>query len=248
MRIQKYLANHSQLSRRQVERLILEGHVTVNDQLAEIGQSVGRGDCIIVDGQSFNVQFSTSERPQVLILNKPLGVICSKVDAQMRPTIFELLPNQNQEKWIMVGRLDVNTSGLILFTTNGDFAHKLMHPSSQLVRRYHVRVYGEVRSEAVTCMLQGVMIDGRRLSFKSCKQLKNKQHAKNAWYEVEVLSGQYRMVRRLWESQSIRVSRLVRVAYGPVSLPKSLRVGTCAMLSDVDVDALSKEVISAPKT
>lgn len=248
MRIQKYLANHSQLSRRQVERLILDGHVSVNNRVAEIGASVNHGDSINVAGELFLVQLSAIDRPQVLILNKPLGVICSKIDTQMRPTIFQLLPEQNHEKWIMVGRLDVNTSGLILFTTSGDFAHKLMHPSSQLVRRYHVRVYGEVGANTIASLLRGVVIDGRRLSFKSCTQLKNKQQAKNSWYEVEVLSGQYRMVRRLWESQSIQVSRLVRVAYGPVHLPRSLRVGECAILSQSDVELLSREISGAQKT
>ena len=139
MRIQKYLANHTLHSRREVERLIADGQIYYNGSLAVIGQKVVSGDRIDVSGQTYLVKLSDRGLPQVLMLNKPLGVISSTKDDQSRPTVFDLLPVDPIEKWIMVGRLDVNTTGLLLFTNHGDFANQLMHPRSQLIRRYHVR-------------------------------------------------------------------------------------------------------------
>jgi 23S rRNA pseudouridine2605 synthase len=171
-------------------------------------------------------------------MNKPLGIICSKKDDRGRKTIFELLPKKNSLKWVLIGRLDVNTSGLILFTDQGDFANQLMHPSSSLERVYRVRVFGENADSAAEKLCKGVTIEKQTLSFLRCERVSPAKDAVNNWFEVTVKTGQYRMVRRLWQSQGLRVSRLVRVSYAGICLPKSLAQGQTCLVDEQTVDRL----------
>ena len=157
MRIQKYLARSSSLSRRAVEALISEQKVFCNGKIAQVGLQVKENDELDCDGQKFTVRFLENTKPKLLMMNKPLGIICSKKDDKGRKTIFELLPKENSSNWVLVGRLDVNTSGLILFTDQGDFANQLMHPSSSLERVYRVRVFGENAESAAEKLCKGVM-------------------------------------------------------------------------------------------
>lgn len=244
MRIQKYIAMHTKFSRRVVEEMIQAKKVRYNKKDATIGQVVKHADLIEIEGRVLKVNLSEQEQTQVLIMNKPLGVICSMIDDKNRKTIYDLLPKGDGKKWVMVGRLDVNTSGLILFTTSGDLANQLMHPSSELSRVYHVRVFGEDHQSAAMKLKKSVVIDGEKMSFKRCEMLKGEGDKINTWYEVEVKTGQYRMIRRMWESQGLKISRLVRVAYGKVKLPKGLRIGEARMLTEGEVSALVGEIKS----
>lgn len=228
MRIHKYLAHCTQYSRLVIESKIRNREIRVNGDLATIGQILKDQDSIQLDGKTWRVDLEQKKPVQLWMINKPLGVICSRKDEKGRPHIESLLPKRSDGKWFMVGRLDVNTSGLLLFTNQGDFAHQLMHPSSGLIRRYHVRVFGEDHASGAQKLLQGVMLDGKMTRFLSCSSLPRAQKdGHNVWYEVEVSSGQYRMIRRLWESQGLKVSRLVRVSYGDILLPRDLRIGQC---------------------
>lgn len=242
MRIQKYIAMHTEFSRRAAEEMIQEKKVRYNKKDATIGQVVKNSDLIEIEGQVLKVNLSEQEQAQVLIMNKPLGIICSAVDDKNRKTIYDLLPKGDGQKWVMVGRLDVNTSGLILFTTSGDLANQLMHPSSELSRIYHVRVFGEDHQAAAMKLKKTVVIDGEKMSFKRCEMLKGVGDKINTWYEVEVKTGQYRMIRRMWEHQGLKVSRLVRVGYGRIKLPRGLRIGETRMLTEKEVSALVGEI------
>ena len=228
MRIQKYLAHCTKYSRLAIEEKIRNSEIQVNGKLATIGQVLKDKDKIQLGDKTWLVDLKKPKEIQLWMVNKPLGVICSRKDDKGRQHIESLLPPISDGKWFMVGRLDVNTSGLLLFTNQGDFANQLMHPRFGVIRRYHVRVFGENHAAGAEKLTQGVILDGKKTRFLSCSHLpKPQKDSHNVWYEVEVSSGQYRMVRRLWESQGLKVSRLVRVSYGDILLPRDLRLGQC---------------------
>ena len=240
MRIQKYLAKHSNYSRREVERMIINKKIKINDVYAQIGQLVSTNDIIDCSGDKHVVDSTLPIERRVLMINKPLGVICSKKDPSNRPSIYDLVPDD--ETWFAVGRLDINTSGLILFTTDGTFANQLMHPRYGINRTYHVRVYGANSLQSVKRLIDGVKIDGKILRFRSCVPIIKGTTAKNQWFEVVSSTGQYRLIRRLWESCGCRVSRLIRVSYGPIQLPSSLKEGQSKFLNDNDIKLLESEI------
>ena len=235
-KLQKVLATQGLGSRRAMETWISTGRIKVNGEIAHLGQRVRASDRIQVDnGRPLRVRF---DHPRVLMLNKPSGQVCTRHDPEGRPTIFQGLPRLKQGRWISVGRLDVQTTGLLLLTNNGELANRLMHPSTGLDREYAVRVNGKLSEAALAELTAGIMIEGELHRFSDIRYFDGR--GVNHWYHVVLLEGKNREVRRLFESLGLMVSRLKRVRYGPVLLPSWLPVGQRAELVADDVNALLK--------
>jgi len=238
-RIQKILANVGLGSRREMERWIEAGRVELNGEKATLGQQAGPRDELKVDGKV--VEHAARAARRVLAYNKPEGEVCTRNDPDGRPTVFDKLPKLKGERWIAVGRLDINTAGLLLFTTDGELANKLMHPSTNTVdREYAVRVAGEVTDEVIETLKKGVVLDDGMAKFTDVQYFDGDGF--NQWYHVCIMEGRNREVRRLWESQGMKVSRLKRVRYGCVFLPKKVSVGKWVELDQKDTDELAKLV------
>ena len=235
VRLQKLLALAGLGSRRQIEGLIVAGRITGNGRLATLGDKAGYADRICFDGRKVKLKPGAA-RTRVLIYNKPRGEVTTRRDEKSRPTVFQNLPKIQDSRWIVVGRLDINTSGLLLFTNNGELANRLMHPSGRVERRYAVRVLGEVNARTLDRLRTGVKLEDGIAKFESIHYQGGE--GANHWYHVTLCEGRNREVRRLWESQDLKVSRLIRIAYGPISLPKSLPGGKHCELSTKDVRAL----------
>lgn len=240
-KLQKVLANQGLGSRREMERWIEQGRVSVNGSVATLGDRVEPEAQIRVDGHLLSRQ---TEKPvcRVLMYNKPEGELCSRHDPEGRPTVFERLPAIRLGRWIAVGRLDINTSGLLLFTNDGELANRLMHPKNEVEREYAVRVFGEVSKPTLANLQKGVELDDGVARFTSIRQRPNDDESMNQWFNVTLQEGKNREVRRLWESQDVQVSRLIRVRYGPVELQKRLPVGAWVELELSDVNALRRLV------
>ena len=234
-RVQKALARMGYGSRREIERLIGEGKIRINGQLAKPGDHVKAGDKINI-GNRRAVISSEVGRIRVLMYNKPEGEICTQKDEEGRKTVFESIGKLKQGRWISVGRLDINSSGLLLFTNYGELANKLMHPSSEIEREYAVRVNGEVTDDIVKRLLKGVELEDGFLKFDSITD--SGGQGANHWYNVILKEGKNREVRRLWQSQDVRVSRLIRVRYGNLSLPRTLKLGRKVELSLDEIKTL----------
>jgi 23S rRNA pseudouridine2605 synthase len=241
-RLQKILARAGLGSRREIERWIEAGQVAVNGKIAQLGDQAGEEDRIRVRGQ--RVQWPASQRRRVLAYHKPPGEVTTRLDPEGRPTVFERLPTLRIGRWIAVGRLDVSTSGLLLFTNDGALANKLMHPSTELEREYAVRVRGEVGADALARLQAGVMLDDGPARFEALTAAGGS--GANRWYRVTLREGRNREVRRLWESQAVAVSRLIRVRYGPVALDRFLRPGHWRELERADLRALYAAARLAP--
>lgn len=224
-KLHKVLARAGLGSRRDMEKLIGANRVTVNGKVAHLGDRVGERDRILVDGHPIALKAADERRPRVLIYNKPEGEICSARDPEGRPTVFARLPALRGERWISIGRLDFNTSGLLLFTTDGELANALMHPSSNIDREYLCRVLGEVDEDMQKRLRTGVMLDDGIARFTDISEGGSSETSANRWFYVCLMEGRNREVRRLWESQDVKVSRLKRVRYGPVFLPSRLKQG-----------------------
>ncbi|MFT3930792.1 MAG: 23S rRNA pseudouridine(2605) synthase RluB [Spongiibacteraceae bacterium] len=222
-KLQKVLARAGIGSRREMEKLIGANRVTVNGKAAHIGDRVQARDRILVDGHPIAVKISEECRPRVLVYNKPEGEICTARDPEGRPTVFARLPKLKGERWIAVGRLDFNTSGLLLFTTDGELANALMHPSANIDREYLCRVLGEADDDVLERLRAGVMLEDGIARFTDITA--GGGEGANRWYYVCLMEGRNREVRRLWESQDLKVSRLKRVRYGPIFLPPRLKQG-----------------------
>ena len=238
-RIQKALARMGYGSRREIERLIGEQKIRINGQLAKIGDHVKAGDKINI-GNRRAVITSDVKRIRVLLYNKPEGEICTQKDEEGRKTVFESIGNISEGRWISVGRLDINSSGLLLFTNYGDLANHLMHPSSEIEREYAVRVNGEVTSDIIKNLLKGVELEDGLLKFDQIIDAGGQ--GANHWYHVVLKEGKNREVRRLWQSQDMRVSRLTRVRYGNLVLPRNLKVGKKVELSLDEIKTLFADV------
>jgi len=238
-RIQKALARMGYGSRREIERLIGEQKIRINGQLANIGDHVTAGDKINI-GNRRAVITSDVRRIRVLLYNKPEGEICTQKDDEGRKTVFESIGRLKEGRWISVGRLDINSSGLILFTNYGDLANHLMHPSSEIEREYAVRVNGEVTSDIIKNLLTGVELEDGLLKFE--KIIDAGGQGANHWYHVILKEGKNREVRRLWQSQDMRVSRLTRVRYGSLVLPRDLKVGRKVELSLAEIKELFADI------
>ena len=235
-RIQKVLARGGLASRREIERWITEGRLKINGVLVKQGAHLKAGDYLQLNDRVVNWDKFERQPTRVLIYHKPTGEIVSRNDPQGRPTIFANLPKLDTSRWISVGRLDVNTSGLLLVTNNGELANKLMHPSTEVEREYAVRILGEVPDEKIELLKQGVQLEDGLAKFDQIYFMGGE--GANKWYHVVVSEGRNRLVRRLWEAQNVVVSRLMRVRYGPVVLSDGLRTGKCYELDKKELDLL----------
>ncbi|MCW8128057.1 23S rRNA pseudouridine(2605) synthase RluB [Microbulbifer halophilus] len=233
-KLQKVLARAGLGSRREMERAIEAGRVTVNGQVAELGERATDSDQVALDGRPLPA--AEDSRCRVILYNKPMGEICSRHDPEGRPTVYDRLPRLRSGRWISVGRLDFNTSGLLLFTNSGELANKLMHPSSVIDREYLVRIQGKVDDEMKRRLLTGVLLEDGVARFTDI--VESGGEGSNRWYYCAVMEGRNREVRRLWESQGVRVSRLKRVRYGNVFIPSNVRVGQWIEMEPRDIDEL----------
>lgn len=234
-RLQKLLSQAGLGSRREMERWIEEGLVQVNGVTAKIGESASADDKISVRGRVIDNPLKISSKTRILLYHKPVGEISSRRDPKHDKTVFDHLPHLKQGRWIQVGRLDINTSGLLIFTNNGDLANRLMHPKFELEREYAVRVYGQVKPETISILLKGVTLEDGPAKFKriECRG----GEGVNTWYHVVLAEGRNREVRRLWNSQGVEVSRLIRIRYGSIYMPRFLARGAHVELSSTDVDS-----------
>lgn len=239
-RIQKLLARAGVGSRREIEGWMEAGRLLVNGQPVAPGQKASVEDRFELDGKRLEVSGAAEVMRRVLIYNKPEGEVTTRKDPEGRPTVFDRLPRLKEHRWISIGRLDINTTGLVLFTTDGELANRLMHPSNQIDREYAVRIFGEVDDAMIERLLQGVLLEDGMAKFTDISPAGGS--GMNRWFHVTLLEGRNREVRRLWESQGVRVSRLKRVRYGPIFLPSRLTVGKWEELDQRAVDTLSRTV------
>lgn len=231
-KLQKILANFGVGSRREMEKWIAAGRVSVDGKIAKLGDRAVLDAKIRVDGQLLHLDKRLRTQERYLIYNKPEGEICTRSDPEGRPTVFDHLPVLRNGRWVMVGRLDINTSGLLLFTTDGELANRLMHPKYEVEREYAVRVFGEVNDEILKRLTTGIELEDGFAKFKYVKPAGGE--GINRWYHVGLSEGRNREVRRLWESQGLAVSRLMRIRYGCLTLPRTLKIGKFD-----DVDSIS---------
>ena len=239
-KIQKVLARAGFGSRREMEKWISAGRISVNGKVATLGDRASSDDKIVVDGKKLAAQRAVEIPQRVLLYNKPIGEVCSRKDQEGRKTVFDSLPDVKHARWVSVGRLDMNTSGLLLFTTDGELANRLMHPSAQIEREYAVRVLGEVSPQMVKNMNDGVMLEDGMARFSDIQYFAGE--GANHWYHVVILEGRNREVRRLWESQGMMVSRLKRVRYASVVIPPILSEGKWMELDQKGITELYKQV------
>lgn len=238
-KLQKMLAAAGYGSRRELERWISDGRISVNGKEAKLGDRASLEDTIMVDGK--RARLATEEqRIRVLLYNKPEGEVCTQSDPEGRKTVFTSLPKLTGERWIAVGRLDINTTGLLLFTNNGDLANKLMHPSSEIDREYLVRVHGAVDDDMLKRLREGVLLEDGPAKFSDV--VPGERVGTNGWYTVALMEGRNREVRRLWESQNVEVNRLKRVRFGPIFLPSYARRGQWVELDEKPLNDLLASV------
>lgn len=237
-RLHKLLAQSGLGSRREMEELIAAGRVSVNGQPAQVGLSVSPGERVKVNGKLVHLKFS-NRLPRVIMYHKPEGEIVSRDDPDHRPTVFTSLPRMTGGRWVAVGRLDFNTSGLLLFTTSGELANRLMHPRYNLVREYAVRILGELPEDARQRLLDGVELDDGPAQFSTFEDAGGQ--GANHWYRVSLFEGRNREVRRMFEAVGMVVSRLMRVRYGPFLLPPNLKRGQVRELTEFEVQKLLAE-------
>ena len=240
-RIQKILANEGIVSRRQAENLIREGRIKINGQEAILGMSISRRDSIEIDGKAVEISEGTNPL-RVLMYNKKVGEISSTKDPEGRPSVFLALPKISKGKWISVGRLDINTSGLMLFTNNGELANKLMHPSSKIEREYVARIRGQVEPDHIRRLLEGVNLEDGKASFSDIQP--GRKGKSNQWFAMVIMEGRTREVRRMWESQGFAVSRLKRVRIGGLFLPANLKQGNYKELAEKEIKSIGPQLTS----
>ena len=236
LRLQKYLAQAGLGSRRSCEQLIKDRKIIVNGDVAQLGAKVSEADEVVYKGKKISLKIVDLK---VIMLNKPPGVLSSRKDEKKIKLVFDYLPKiHNEPEWIAVGRLDINTSGLMLFTNDGTLAHQLMHPSFEVDREYLVRARGNFDEQKKKNMLAGVTIEDEIYKFSDI--VPGEKQSSNQWFSVCMLTGKNREVRRLFESQALEVSRLKRVRIGPIFLPSTLREGACANLTESQIQELQE--------
>ncbi|MES1153824.1 MAG: pseudouridine synthase, partial [Rhodanobacter sp.] len=235
-RLHKVLANAGLGSLRMLEQRIQAGEVELNGAPAEIGMSVKAGDRVVMDSKQFVVATDSRDDTEVLIYHKPEGELTTRDDPEGRPTVFEQLPRLKGARWVAVGRLDINTTGLLLLTTDGELANALMHPKSGLEREYLCRVHGEVPDEIIERLKAGVELEDGPARFDEIAVIS--RGGSHSWFRVVIREGRNREVRRLWDSQGFLVSRLKRIRYGKIELPRNLRRGECEALDAESVKQL----------
>ena len=238
-RLQKILANTGLGSRRELERWIAAGEVSVNGRVASLGDRAALDDDLAVRGRFYRVVADDVQPRRVLLYHKPIGEVTTRDDPEGRRTVFDSLPRLHHGRWIAVGRLDINTLGLLLLTNDGELANALMHPSSSLERQYAVRVNGRVDDAVLERLSSGVELEDGAARFERIVAEGDGDGA-NRWFRVSVGEGRNRLVRRLWESQQLQVSRLIRVRYGPIALPRWLARGRVHELPPEEVVDLAR--------
>ena len=247
-KLQKLLATVGLGSRRELEKWISAGRVSVNGSTAKLGDRAEADDRILVDGRP--IKIVTDDSPRVLMYSKPEGEVSTTTDPEGRPTVFDGLPRLSRGRWIAIGRLDINTSGLLLFTTHGELANRLMHPSYEVKREYMVRIHGEVNEAMIARLTEGVILEDGVAKFQTVKAQharSNDEHiSSNQWFRVILAEGRTREVRRLWESQGVEVNRLKRISYGPIELPSFVRRSEFIELDPKQVISLFRAVSLKP--
>jgi 23S rRNA pseudouridine2605 synthase len=265
LRLQKLLASAGIGSRRTVERWIREGRVTVGGRVAQLGDRAMPGDDVRLDGARVPLASEAAGPHEVLLYHKPVGEVTTRSDPQGRPTVFDRLPGPRHGRWIVVGRLDVSTSGLLLFTTDGELAHRLMHPSAEVEREYRVRVRGRPGAAVIRALSQGVELEdgwarferivpepegARHGSSTPAGRAHGHEHGdvagSHSWYRVVLKEGRNREVRRMWSAVGCEVSRLVRIRYGSLGLPESLAPGSWRRADSRQCAELGGAALSAP--
>jgi len=234
-RIQKLLAHHGIGSRRQIDLWLQQGRIKVNGRVAKPGDQIDGSEKVALDDKP--VRLGRHQiKPKVLMYHKPVGRVCSRGDPEGRPDVFAQLPRLQQGRWIGIGRLDINTSGLLLFTNHGELANRMMHPSFELEREYAVRVRGQISADTLQTLQQGVDLEDGPAAFE--RIVDGGGQGSNHWYHVVLREGRNREVRRLWEAVGAEVSRLMRVRYHDFNLPKWLKPGKSRFLEDDQVRRL----------
>ena len=247
-KLQKMLATAGLGSRRELEKWISAGRVSVNGSVAKLGDRAESDDRILVDGRP--IKIVTDDSPRVLMYSKPEGEVSTTSDPDGRPTVFDRLPRLSRGRWIAIGRLDINTSGLLLFTNHGELANRLMHPSYEVKREYMVRIHGDVDEAMIKRLTDGVVLEDGLASFQTVKAQhargSNDEGGRNRWFRVILAEGRTREVRRLWESQDVEVNRLKRISYGPIDLPSIVRSSDFIELDPKQVVSLFNAVSLRP--
>ncbi|QCI19845.1 MAG: pseudouridine synthase [Buchnera aphidicola (Brevicoryne brassicae)] len=238
-KIQKILSFFGHSSRREIEKMIKSENILINDKKAFIGQRFDKNkiDKITIKGEVVSIkkkEFNT----KVLIYNKPEGEICTRYDFKKRPTVFDKLPILRMQRWISIGRLDLNTRGLLLFTNDGYLANELMHPRNQIEREYYIRVFGKIDKNTMNILKNGVRIKDGYASFKEIQSIDLKKSSKNQWFKGIICEGRNREIRFMWKKMKCQVSRLIRIRYGNVILPKTLKLGKYLELNSVLINKL----------
>ena len=242
-KLQKILARAGFGSRREVEKLIAEGLVKVNGKVAQLGDRAFPDDKIKVRDHEVRETRLAKQPTQVILYNKPEGQVTSRKDEKGRDTVFQHLPRIINSRWVAIGRLDMNTSGLLIFTNNGELANRMMHPSYEVEREYSVRVFGEVSEDTLKQLKKGIKLDDGWAKFDRIVKLPQQDdESLNQWYKVVIKEGRNREVRRMWEAVGVQVSRLIRTRYGQFQLPRNLRQGKSEALTWRQVNQLLKSV------
>jgi 23S rRNA pseudouridine2605 synthase len=245
-KLQKVLARAGKGSRREMETYISAGRVSVDGKTAFLGDRIEGNEQIRIDGHNVSLKAKEDDLCRVLMYNKPEGEMCTRKDPEGRPTVFDRLPPLESSRWVAVGRLDINTSGMLLFTTDGELANRLMHPSQKVEREYAVRVFGEVNEAMLQTLRAGVKLEDGPAKFQ--KITYKGGEGRNHWFHVVLSEGRNREVRRLWESQDVQVSRLIRVRYGDMEMKRQLPNGGWTELGLKEVNYYRTLVGLAPET
>ena len=235
-KLQKVLATVGLGSRLEIQQWNKDGRIKVNDVLAKLGDRISTEDKVKIDDRLVRLKQKEEIKHRVLIYHKPAGEICSRKDDQDRPLLFDSLPKIRGKRWILIGRLDFNTSGLLLVTTDGELANRLMHPSFEIEREYAVRTLGTMTREMLLRLTKGVKLEDGMARFEGIEDAGGE--GANHWYHVMLREGRNREVRRLFESQGLKVSRLIRIRFGPIGLPRFLRAGQWKDLDKKEIDTL----------